>query len=318
MKQIACSVIVALNPHHNDLAVVFDAYFGQTADSASFEVIVVNGGARDHVDRVYDEHRRRFPRTPVRLLNVDGNGRAAANNAGAQSSRSDLLLFVGDDFIPAATLVRAHIELHRNLLRGTGVGIGPSFFPDALRLDPFRCWLEDSGQLFGVPFRLAAAHWPRKFFYAGNASIDRELVDRVGGFDAALHDTGDDFEFGLRLSPTGACSHFLPKAVAWHDHPVTLPERLEAHRRSGECARNIIARHGEIAQWSKFLAQPLADFAAAALEAEDGHRTAPSPVSRIARYEALLELAFAEGYHGVAAELDHGVAAESMPASPGG
>ncbi len=310
MKQMACSVIVALNPHHNDLELVFDAYLGQTADAASFEVIVVSGGARDHVDRIYDEHSSRFPRTPVRLLNVDGNGRAAANNAGAQASRSDLLLFVGDDFIPAPTLVRAHIELHRNLVRGTAVGIGPSFFPDALRLDPFRCWLEDSGQLFGVPFRLAAAHWPRKFFYAGNASIDRELLDRVGGFDAALHDTGDDFEFGLRLSPTGVFSHFLPKALAWHDHAVTLPERLEAHRHSGERARNIIARHGEIAQWDKFQALPLADFATVALDAEERHRAVSTPVSRIARYEALLDLAFAEGYHSAGAgdHIDDGVA----------
>jgi GT2 family glycosyltransferase len=296
MSQIECSVIVALNPHHNDLSSVLDSYLEQTA-SSSFEVIMVNGGARDYAPRAYDEHRRRYPSTPVRLLTVEGAGRAAANNAGARASQSDLLLFVGDDFVPTPTLVRAHLELHRNIRDGAAVGIGPSFFPDALRGDPFRCWLEDSGTLFGVPFRLASSHWPRTFFYAGNASIGRESFDELGGFDDALHDTGDDFEFGLRLNRLGVRSHFLPKAFAWHDHAVTLPERIEALQRSGERARRIVARHGAIAQWAKFLAQPLADFAIAAFEAEERHCAVSNPVTRIRRYEALLDLAFAEGFH---------------------
>ena len=311
MKPIACSVIVALNPHHNDLALVLDAYLRQTAAAASFEVIVVNDGASEYTVRTYDNHRRSCPWTPVRLLNSDGNGRAAANNTGARASRSDLLLFIGDDFIPTPTLVRAHVELHRNLPHVDAVGIGPAFFPDALRGDPFRCWLEDSGKLFGVPFRLAAVHWPRTFFYAGNASIRRGWFDRLGGFDDTFqHEAGDDFEFGLRLSRIGGRSHFLPKAFAWHDHALTLPERLEVHRHAGVAARHTIARHGEIAQWDKFQALPLADFATAALDAEERHRAVSTPVSRIVRYQALLDLAFAEGYHSAGAgdHIDDGVA----------
>lgn len=308
MTPIDCSVVVALNPHHNDLALVLDSYVGQTGAAMSFEVIVVDGGGRDHADRTYDDHRRRFPWTPIRLLSIDSIGRAAANNAGARASLSRLLLFVGDDFIPTPTLVRAHVELHRNILRGAVAGIGPSFFPDMLRGDPFRCWLEDSGLLFGVPFRLAAAHWPRTFFYAGNVSISRATFDRLGGFDDALHDTGDDFDFGLRLRKDGGCSHFLPKAVAWHDHALTLPERADALRYSGERAHRIIARHGEIAEWAKFLALPLADFEAAAADAEERHHAAPDAVTRIARYQSLLDLAFAEGFHGIGANADDSIA----------
>jgi len=305
MMPIGCSVVVALSPHRNDLARVLDAYLGQTAAAASFEVIMVNGGARDDSARIIDDHRRRFPWTPVRLLNIDRPGRAAANNVGAEASRSDLLLFIADDFIPAPTLVCAHLEFHGKLPHRAAVGIGPAFFPDALRRDPFRCWLEDSGQLFGVPFRLAAADWPRKFFYVGNASISHASFDRVGGFDDTFqHEAGDDFEFGLRWSACGGRSHFLPKALAWHDHALTLSERLEACRHAGEAARHVIARHGEIAPWDKFLAQPLADFEDAAAEAEKGYRAVSSQVTGIARYQAMLDLAFAEGYHAVGADSD--------------
>jgi GT2 family glycosyltransferase len=304
MVPVDCSVVVALNPHHNDLALVLDSYVRQAGTAMSFEVIVVDGGGRDEADRTYRHHRRRFSRTPVRLLRIDGIGRAAANNAGARASRSRLLLFVGDDFIPAPTLVRAHVEFHRNVLRGAVAGIGPSFFPDALRGDPFRCWLEDSGLLFGVPFRLAAAHWPRDFFYAGNVSINRATFDRLGAFDDALHDTGDDFDFGLRLREDGGCSHFLPKAVAWHDHALTLSERADAVRYSGARARRIIARHGEIAEWVKFIALPLAHFATDVADAEERHRAAPDATTRIGCYQSLMDLAFAEGFNGVGADVE--------------
>jgi GT2 family glycosyltransferase len=307
---IDCSVVVALNPHQNDLALVFDSYIGQTG-AGTFEVIVVDGGGRDHAERTYDDHRGRFPKTPVRLLKIDGIGRAAANNVGAQAARSRLLLFIGDDFVPGPTLVRAHIELHRNILHGAVAGIGPSYFPESLRGDPFRCWLEDSGLLFGVPFRLAAAHWPRAFFYAGNSSISRATYDRLGGFDDALHDTGDDFDFGLRLRAAGGVSHFLPKALAWHDHPLTLSERADALRFSGERARRIIARHGEIAEWTRFLAVPISDFATAAAEAEKRHRAASGAVTRIACYQSLLDLAFAEGLRGVDANARESIAGMS-------
>jgi GT2 family glycosyltransferase len=293
------SVIVALNPHDNDPARVFDAYLRQTARLESFEVVVVNGGARDTAAQAFTEHRRAFPATPVRLIEIERQGRAAANNAGVLAAHADLLLFVADDLIPSATLVRAHIEFHRHLAGARAVGIGPAFFIDELRDDPFRRWLEDSGRLFAVPFRFAEPNWPTNFFYAGNASLMRALFDSLGGFDEAFrYDLGDDFDFSLRLRRAGVCSHFLPKAVAWHDHALTLPERIEALRRSGEAARYISEHHGSITQWETIIAQPLADLIASARRAEARERVASTPDTRAGHYQALLDLAFAQGYHG--------------------
>jgi GT2 family glycosyltransferase len=299
----AASVIVALNPHDNDPARVFDAYLRQTARLESFEVVVVNGGARDMAAQAFAKHRRAFPATPVRLIEIEKRGRSAANNAGARAAQADLLLFVADDFIPSATLVRAHIEFHRNLAGATAVGIGPAFFVDELRDDPFRCWLEDSGRLFAVPFRFAEPNWPTSFFYAGNASLRRELFDSLGGFDEMFrYDLGDDFAFGLRLRRAGVRSHFLPKAVAWHDHALTLAERIEASRRSGEAARYTTELHGPVPEWEAIIAQPLADIVASVRRAEERERVASTPDTRAGRYQALLDLAFAQGYHGSAGE----------------
>jgi GT2 family glycosyltransferase len=297
------SIVVALNPHDNDPERIFRAYLRQVARLHSFEVIMVNGGARDAAADVFARHRRAVPDTSVRLIEIEKQGRAAANNAGAQAARADLLVFVADDFIPSTTLVGAHVEFHRDLAGTPAVGIGPAFFTDELRDDPFRCWLEDTGHLFGVPFRFAEPNWPTGFFYAGNASLTRALFDRQGGFDETFrYDLGDDFEFSLRLRRAGVLSHLLPKAVAWHDHALTLAERIEALRRSGEAARSIGYRHGAVSEWQAIIGQPLSDVIAFARQAEERERAASTPDTRAGCYKALLDLAFAQGYHDTAVE----------------
>lgn len=296
-ERFEASVIVALNPHSIDAKDVLDAYQQQTMRSGSFEVIVVDGGTSPGLGDAFAEHAHDCPAAPVQVIAAARPGRAASNNAGVRAARSDLLIFVADDFIPAPTLVRAHVEFHRHL-KSPAVGIGPAFFREALRTDPFCRWLEDSGRLFGVPFRIAEQSWPRDFFYVGNASVPRRLFDRVGEFDEVFqHDLFDDFEFGVRLSATGARTHYLPKAVAWHDHPVTLVERAQAMRRCGVAARHCEARHVAIRPWANAVARPIAEYMAAVRRTEDADQRGSTSATKSERYLALMDLAFAEGYH---------------------
>jgi cellulose synthase/poly-beta-1,6-N-acetylglucosamine synthase-like glycosyltransferase len=317
--RIEASVIVAVNPHINDVGVVFDAYLRQTIPAAAFEVIVVHDGARNDVAAAFAEHRSAHPATPVRLLETRRPGRAAANNAGVRAARSNLLVFVGDDFIPSPTLVRAHVEFHRNA-RAAAVGIGPSFFTEELREDPLRRWLEDSGELYGIPFRLAEQSWSRDFFYAGNVSLGRTLFERVGAFDEAfLYDLYDDYEFGVRLRAMGVATHYLPKAVAWHDHVVDLAERTQAMRRSGTAARQCERTHPTLRPWAALAERSIAGIAADVRRAEARHLDEPGSATLGEWFLALMKLAFAEGYHGAGdappAARRSGVAMDAAPSS---
>lgn len=297
MSSLAASVVIALNPHDNDPQRVIDAYALQTTAPETFEIIVVNSSGSESMGEAFARWRS-ASKVNVRALEIGRSGRASANNAGVLAARSELLVFMADDFIPCPTLVRAHVEFHRRLATPRAVGIGPAFFPDALREDPFRRWLEDSGRLFAVAFRIAGTQWPQGFFYAGNASLRKTLFDELGGFEERFpHDLGDDFEFSLRLRRAGVRSHFLPKAVALHDHPVTLEERLAAMRRSGAAARLVGERHGAVPEWDALTGQPVAGLATAALEARAREQAQSTPATRAAHYQALLDLAFAQGYH---------------------
>jgi GT2 family glycosyltransferase len=293
------SVVIALNPHENDFERVLEAYLHQTAPPSSFEIIVVNSGARSDVRAKLDRASRIMP---VRLIEIERYGRAAANNAGVRAAQSNLIVFMADDFVPCTTLVRAHIDFHRHA-GARAVGIGPAFFADELREDPFRRWFEDSGLLFGIPFCMAGSDWPQGFFYVGNASMHRSLFEELGRFDEAFeHDLTDDFEFSLRLRRQGGRTHFLPKARCSHEHDVTLDERIEVSRRSGEAARRVLARHGRIAQWAALYEQPLDEVVRAAGRAEEDDARGSTAETRAARFQSLLNLAFARGFHAAAGQ----------------
>jgi hypothetical protein len=186
--------------------------------------------------------------------------------------------------------------------RRDGRGDWAAFFVNELRDDPFRCWLEDSGHLFAVPFRFAEPNWPTSFFYAGNASRMRALFDSLGGFDEMVrYDLGDDFAFSLCLRRGGVRSHFCRRCCLARPR-VDATERIEALRRSGEAARYITELRGPVPEWQAIIAQPQADIVASARRAEERERVASTADTRAGRYQALLDLAFAQGYHASAGE----------------
>jgi len=63
---------------------------------------------------------------------------------------------------------------------------------------------------------------------SGNFSIEADLFDRLGGFDAAIKDCGgEDYEFGVRIIKAGILFTCAAKALAYHyEHETTNLDRL--------------------------------------------------------------------------------------------
>ncbi|MEP7181676.1 MAG: glycosyltransferase [Betaproteobacteria bacterium] len=296
------SVVVAVNPHENDLSRMLDGYARQCTGSAAFELIVVDAGHRADVADAAARHRARHPASGIRVVRGGARGRAAANNAGIAAARSDLIIIMADDLVPASTLVAAHLAFHESRPGAAAVGVGPGYFTEPLRRDPFRRWLEDSGTLFGIPMRAGRLGWSDTFFYVGNASFSRSLYDDVGRFDERFaHDVWDDFEFGCRLAAHGVRSTFLPKALAWHDHAVDLEERGRAIERAGAAARLCESLHPHIRPWAELVAKPSASYSAAAFEAAARHGRDGTPATLGASFQATLDFFFVSGYENATA-----------------
>jgi GT2 family glycosyltransferase len=224
------SVIVALTDH-GELVEVLDALEAQTASLDTFDVIVANPGVPLALPAAAALARER----PVSVRAVDAaGGRAAAWNRGMAAASGELVILLADDFVPTPELVEEHLRLHQQDPAPELVGIGPSRFPDKIRADPFARWIEDSGNLFGVSFTSLTERVPDSWFYCANTSAKRSFLLEAGGFQERFpDDCCDDAEFGLRLLARGMRSAYVPGAVAIHEHPLTLRERVDAVRRAG-------------------------------------------------------------------------------------
>src|SRR5262249_11806876 len=87
---------------------------------------------------------------------------------------------------------------------------------------------------------------PDTFFYVGNASVKKQLLERAGRFDERfMHHAFDDFEFGFRLREAGMKSGFVRSASVTHIHNIVLRDRENAVRESGLAAKPYVHGHPE-------------------------------------------------------------------------
>jgi GT2 family glycosyltransferase len=243
------SLIVVAEPDDNDHR---QQYFlgsvaAQTYPHESLELILVDGRAKASTAAALDAFRRQHPALSASLLHCESGARAMGNNLAAARADGELLIFLADDFDPAPDLVAAHAAYHVLNPDLDAVGIGPGLFPDDVRQDVFARWVEDSGQIFGVPMRRTTPSWPRTFFYAANASIKKAKFDALGGFDEHFpYPAWDDYEFGLRWVASGGYSQLIAGAIAMHRHRVSFEERCAGMVRAGESARVLERLHPDM------------------------------------------------------------------------
>jgi cellulose synthase/poly-beta-1,6-N-acetylglucosamine synthase-like glycosyltransferase len=237
--KVAVSVVMALDDHPECVPAMVRAYAAQTASLDSFEVLACDSTrlvdwAPDLGALLAGECRG----LSLQYLPLAASGRrASALNHGLARAQAPLILFVGDDILPEPTLIEAHLAYHRAHPEITAVGIGGACFTERLRRDPFRRWMDESGRQFGVPFHGDATQAPPHFFQIANASVKRELLNQAGPFNEAFrYHAWDDYELGVRLAACGMHARYVPGAVGWHEHEVTLAERCESLFHAGESA----------------------------------------------------------------------------------
>lgn len=287
------SLIVAMEADrfHHKRQSPFASVAVQTYPHDELEFILVDAYAKPSVTAAVAAFRVQNPALATTLLHCESSGRAAGYNLAAALATGELLIFLADDFEPCPDLVVAHVAYHAANADPNAVGIGPGLFPDAIRQDFFARWLEDSGQLFGVPMRRVLAVWPRTFFYGGNTSIKKSKFDALGGFDERFsYHTWDDYEFGLRWAARGGYSQFVAAAVATHQHAVSLGERCAGMEQAGESARLLERLHPHLQHPWHTMLQGCAE----------GRHTVPAKDAPahawIAFHTGQLEAAFQRGY----------------------
>ncbi|MGN6868370.1 MAG: glycosyltransferase family 2 protein [Solirubrobacteraceae bacterium] len=194
------------------------------------ELIVVNDGSTDGTA----EALARVTDPRVRILSQPNRGPAAARNAGIGQARGDYVAFLDSDDL----LMPTYLERSEQTLRGTpGAGFA---YTDAYVFDDItgnvrrRSAMARNRPPEPPPTDRAAFLLEllrRNFIYVA-ATVPREVLERVGGFDESLKGP-EDYELWLRILVRGYGAAWIPgRQALYRKHGSQLSRNLVTMTRS--------------------------------------------------------------------------------------
>ena len=192
------SVAVATHNRAARLAALLDSLRAQTF--TDFEVVVCDDGSEDETPALLAA----VDDLPLHTVRRDrASGPARARDTAWRAARGELVAFTDDDCVASPGWleagVRAWREDPRRFIQGP---VGP-IAAERDRLGAFAYTIVVAG--------------PTPSFETANLFYPRELLERLGGFDAdAFPRVGEDMDLGWRAIEAGAIPHFEPAAAVEH------------------------------------------------------------------------------------------------------
>jgi GT2 family glycosyltransferase/glycosyltransferase involved in cell wall biosynthesis len=229
------SVIIPTRNRPDVLRQCLDAYTRQTLPAAQWEICIVDDASSYDVRNLVAGYQGRLP---LRLLvNPTRTGQGKARNRAVPGCRGELILFTGDDIIPARTFLAEHVKAHDGSRAPETAVLGRIDWHPDLKVTPLMDYItREGGQQFAFANLTPNTFVPYGYFYTSNVSIKRALlVEQEELFSDRFHRYGyEDVEIGLRLSRAGMRLLYAPWAEATHLHALT---DAEVYRRQYEVGR---------------------------------------------------------------------------------
>jgi GT2 family glycosyltransferase len=193
-----CSLIIpSLNSPIIDQ--VISAVMRQTALERLTEIVVV-GKDEAHL----------LPGNPlVRLIDTGQPTPAAtARNLGIQAVHTDLILFLDSDCLPDASWLAEHLRAH---------AAGHQVVSGGVKLTGHNYWSLAYNVTLFHEFATASLPGPKQYLPTLNLSVNRQVVEKVGGLNEGLK-RAHDIEWTIRMTRAGFQPYFWPAAAVEHRH----------------------------------------------------------------------------------------------------
>jgi len=209
--------------------------------ASEFEVVVVDDGSTDETPRLLESFAAPYA---LRTVRIDTNqGRAAARNRGIAAATGRTIVFLDDDMEAVPGFLAAHAAIHpRDAGEGRGrvAGIGNVVNHPEITVAPIDHYMSTRG----AQKVRARGPLPWKYFSTNNASVAREDLAAIGGFDEAfVHYGFEDLELAWRLErERGVTFRFVEEARTLHVHPHTLDDVLAKKRLAGQASLPYLFR----------------------------------------------------------------------------
>jgi len=209
-----------------------------------FEVVVAVDGSTDGTAEALRALEAGFP---LRVVEQENQGRAAAVNAGAAVAAGEILLILDDDMSADPALLAEHDRSHRD---GAEVVMGdlpldPASPPNLLSWG-VGWWAQNRCERLSEP----GAEIGITDLLTGQISISRAAFDSVGGFDVGFTRDGlfggEDLDLGYRLLKAGYEIRFNPSAISYQYYDVDPLAYLDRAYETGRSDWELVAKHPEL------------------------------------------------------------------------
>jgi len=250
MSSREVSVVIPTFNRSRTLLRVLRALEAQTVGPQAFEVFVVDDGSQDGTPSAVEQFAAQAS-LELRYIRQQNSGPAAARNRGIAASKGALVVFLGDDTIPAPEFLEEHLRYHGKHADNQKLAVvGYTAWLPGMVITPFMRYIGEAGPQFAYRWMQTDVPLPFLCFYSSNVSVPRALLEAVEyPFDEDFTDAmWEDTELGYRLAKQGMQLHFHPAAVAYHDHPTNLAQFCRRASRVGAVSRLMIRKHPELAK----------------------------------------------------------------------
>jgi len=238
------SVVVPTYNRIDTLRVVLPSLLDQTVDPDAYEIVIADSRSDDGTDALVRSTIASAGAQRLRYVPGPYTGRAAARNAGISAARAPVVLFTDADIIASRDLIERHVLGH--VTNGGRVAVVGC----ELQVRS----LEDYRQQRDDPAARKPLHPPTRsklswlYFLTGNASVRRDDLQAVGGFDESFTGYGhEDLELGYRLEKSGVEICYDPAAVNYHWHPVGYGEQIGRMELAGVSTVRFYRKHPDFA-----------------------------------------------------------------------
>ena len=196
------SVVIPTYNRKDSLRRTLDGLARQTYPRADFEAVVVSDGGTDGTAEMLAGYAPSAPYA-MRVITQNNSGPSVARNRGVREARHDVIVFLDDDVEPVPEFLARHAAHHAGDEKI--VVLGP-MSPDPGNCQNEPIWIVwEHAKLqqtydFFRPGGLSPEGWAGpEHFYSGNASVRRQWLETVGGFDETFK-RQEDVELASRLA----------------------------------------------------------------------------------------------------------------------
>lgn len=270
MSTPSISVVVPTWNRLATLRVVLPTLLEQTLPAGAYEVIIADSHSTDGTRAYVGELASRRP--GLRYCPGPYGGRAAARNAGIRAAKAHLVLFTDADILACPTLLAVHAEAHARSQGERMAVVGCEL--QVRSLEQYR-EQRDNAALRRPLHPRARRRLSWLYFLTGNASVRRDDLLAVGGFDEQFTGYGhEDLELGYRLAKSGVAIRYEPEALNFHWHPVGFSEQIGRMELAGVSTVRFYRKHRDVMVKTQLGMTPLSLWMHSLLSAAPGVRRA--------------------------------------------